>query len=120
MRRSCGWHGRECTCRWAILLEVLQRVPAGLLPISRGLTLVFLCKANTISFFCCLFVSLFFLWQLIILEYVYVASSCSKFLLFRFGGFACLLLMSVVANIDNVWPLWPLYLVSHVNLKNLR
>lgn len=44
----------------------------------------------------------------------------ANFLFLDLEDFACLLLMSVVANIENVWPLWPLYLVSHVNLKNLR
>ncbi len=44
----------------------------------------------------------------------------ANFFFLDLEDFACLLLMSVVANIENVWPLWPLYLVSHVNLKNLR
>jgi hypothetical protein len=44
----------------------------------------------------------------------------ANFFLLDLEDFARLLLMSVVANIDNVWPLWPLYLVSHVNSKNLR
>ncbi len=44
----------------------------------------------------------------------------ANFFFLDLEDFACLLLMSVVANIDNVWPLGPLYLVSHVNLKNLR